>query len=208
MDYDLGPTGHRLPAPPAVDPASVPLPIDSDDDELPPAHMILHTMGAQPAQKVAGSRQPRLSEKAKGKQRAVAPPPVASGSGLKRKASTPLPAPADTVKRTKGRVAGAANYSSDDLDALFDILEESLPLGGHAWNSATDEFNAWAEENGRPTRTAKSLELKFKQVRVFSFLHSIPYLTKICNSSSKPRSRLVTLNAHPTSFEPTISKTR
>jgi len=65
---------------------------------------------------------------------------------------------------------GAANYSSDDLDGLFDILEELLPLGGNAWNSASDEFNSWAEENGRPTRTAKSLELKFKQVS-FVLLH-------------------------------------
>jgi hypothetical protein len=39
-------------------------------------------------------------------------------------------------------------------------------LGGHAWDSAATEFNEWAQENGRPSRTAKSLELKFKQVRI------------------------------------------
>ncbi|KAF8873371.1 hypothetical protein CPB84DRAFT_1854068 [Gymnopilus junonius] len=163
VDYNLGPTGRRLPVPPAIDPSTIPLPDDDDDDdELPPVHKIFQTM-ARPVSKVAGSRRPQLSEKAKGKQRAV-DPSVTSGSTLKRKASTPLSAPADTIKRPKGHSAGAANYSGEDLDALFDILEESLPLGGHAWNSATDEFNAWAEENECPTQTAKSLELKFKQL--------------------------------------------
>jgi hypothetical protein len=68
-------------------------------------------------------------------------------------------------------VTGIANYSPEDLDALLDILEESLPLGGNAWNSASDEFNAWAQENGRPSRTAKSLELKFKQVSSQPLFH-------------------------------------
>ncbi|KAF8871901.1 hypothetical protein CPB84DRAFT_1753811 [Gymnopilus junonius] len=163
VDYNLGPTGRRLPVPPAIDPSTIPLPDDDDDDdELPPVHKIFQTM-ARPVSKVAGSRRPQLSEKAKGKWRAV-DPSITSGSTLKRKASTPLSAPADTIKRPKGHSAGVANYSGKDLDALFNILEESLPLRGHAWNSATNEFNAWAEENECPTWTAKSLELKFKQL--------------------------------------------
>ena len=72
-------------------------------------------------------------------------------------------------KKQCGHTTGAQNYSSEDLDALFNILEECLPLGGHAWNSAGDDFNIWAQENGRPSRTTKSLKLKFKQVITYIF---------------------------------------
>jgi hypothetical protein len=68
------------------------------------------------------------------------------------------------VKKRCGRAAGVVNYSSDDLDALLDILEETLPIGAKAWNAARDHFCAWAVENGRPVRTTKSLEAKYKQV--------------------------------------------
>ena len=67
--------------------------------------------------------------------------------------------------RHSGRATGAANYSTEDLEALLNILETELLLGGHAWNSAADDFNNWAADNGQPSRTVKSLELKFKQVR-------------------------------------------
>ena len=108
--------------------------------------------------KVAGARRP-LSE-AKGKEKVAST--TSQSSNSKRRATSPL---RHTVgKKQRGRATGAHNYSSEDLDALFDVLEECLPLGGHAWNSAGDEFNTWALENGRPSRTAKSLELKFKQV--------------------------------------------
>jgi len=134
---------------------------DDREASLPPPHKILETI-ARPAAKIAGVRRAPADPKGKGKQRASEPGPVASGSNLKRKASTPLSSGIE--KKSKGRSVGAANYSSEDLDGMFDILEELLPLGGHAWNSASDDFNAWAEENGRPTCTSRSLELKFKQV--------------------------------------------
>lgn len=89
------------------------------------------------------------------------------GGNGKRRATSPLGHAVG--KKQRGRAAGAHNYSSEDVDALLDILEESLPLGGHAWNSAGDDFNIWAQENGRPSRTAKSLELKFKQVKTHFF---------------------------------------
>ena len=105
------------------------------------------------AVKVIGARRP-LSE---------------AKSNSKRRASSPL---RHTVgKKPRGRATGAHNYSSEDIDALFDILEEYLPLGGHAWNTAGDNFNTWAQENGRPSRTAKSLELKFKQVRTYIYIY-------------------------------------
>lgn len=138
------------------------MPADNgDSDGLPPAHKILETV-AHRSVKVAGSRRP-LSN-AKGKEKVVATSSSQSGNG-KRRATSPL-RHADG-KKQRGRAAGACNYSSEDVDAILDILEECLPLGGHAWNSAGDDFNTWAQENGRPSRTAKSLELKFKQVRPY-----------------------------------------
>ena len=43
-----------------------------------------------------------------------------------------------------------ANYLSEDVDALFDILEEVLPIGGKGWGNVEDEFLSWVAVNGRP----------------------------------------------------------
>lgn len=76
---------------------------------------------------------------------------------------------APEVKKTqRGRSAGAANYTTEDIWGLLAILAERLPISGKAWNNCRDKFNVWAEENERPVRTAKSLKVKFKQV-FFSF---------------------------------------
>ena len=135
------------------------LPVDKDsDNDLPLTHKILETV-ARRTMKVAGAR--RLLSESKGKEK-LASMASQSGNG-KRRATSPL---GHTVgKKQHGHTSGAHNYSSEDIDALFNILEETLPLGGHAWNSAGDDFTAWAQENGRPSRTAKFLKLKFKQVR-------------------------------------------
>jgi hypothetical protein len=77
-------------------------------------------------------------------------------------------------KQCGGCVAGTANYTPEDLNALLDILEEHLPLGGNAWNSTDNKFNIWAQESGQPSQTSKSLELKFKQVRIQSFFLQNP----------------------------------
>jgi hypothetical protein len=147
---------------PAADPTSTPLPDDGDDD-FPSPRRLIGRMPHPPANKVAGVC--RSESKAKGKQKAI-DAPVPSGSGIrKRKASAPVPQSAD-AKKHRGRATGAPNYAPEDLEGLFDILEERLPLGGNAWNSAADDYNQWAEENGRPVCTATSLELKFKQASV------------------------------------------
>ena len=78
-------------------------------------------------------------------------------------------------KKQRGRVVGAANYLPEDVDALLNILEEQLPLGGKGWLVAADSFFKWAEENGRPFRSAKSLELKFKQVCCVTYTCIAPY---------------------------------
>ena len=60
-----------------------------------------------------------------------------SGKG-KHKATSPL-GHVDGKKQCS-HTTGAPNYSSEDLDALLNILEECLPLGGHAWNSAGGKY--------------------------------------------------------------------
>jgi hypothetical protein len=144
------------------------LPADNDND-FPPAHKILETATYRSV-KVAGAQRPLSKLKGKGKQGAINLAATSQSSKGKRKA-TSLLRHADG-KKQHGRTTGAHNYFSEDLDSFFDILEECLPLGGHAWNSTGDEFNTWAQENGHPSRTAKSLELKFKQVRIYIFFSS------------------------------------
>ena len=113
------------------------------------------TKVARPALKVAGAR---ISGDTKGKQR----PALKRSGGVADLMQPP-------AKKPHGRSAGAANYSLEDVDALLTILEDSLPLGGKAWEAAAKEHAQWAESHGRPSRTAKSLELKFKQVRLSSY---------------------------------------
>ena len=114
---------------------------------------------SKPVSKVAGSRRPvpAASAKAKGKQKAAP----------KRKGADPVEEPeAKRVKR-RGRVAGTANYSEEDIDALLDYTEDILPAGALSWNSVMASFNEWALAHSRPERSAKSIENKFKQVSPF-----------------------------------------
>ena len=152
-----------------IDPAlQIPLPDDNDND-FPPPHQIL-TSVARPAIKVAGSRRVvNPDPKGKGKGREVTP--LIRGS---KRTSSQMPSEEPDAKRRRGRGPGIANYSNEDIDGLLDILEELLPTGGKGWNTAGDEFRVWAEENGRPVRTAKSLESKYKQVGLN--FHSLEFL--------------------------------
>jgi hypothetical protein len=124
------------------------LPADNDND-FPPAHKILETV-AHRSVKVAGAWHPLSEPKGNAKQGGINLAATSQSGKGKRKA-TSLLGHVDGKKQHSSRTTGAHNYSSEDLDALFDILEECLPLGGHAWNSAGDEFNTWAQENGRPS---------------------------------------------------------
>ena len=103
--------------------------------------MLLETVACHTV-KVAGAW--RLPSKAKGKEKSA----TQSGNP-KCRANSPL-GHADG-KKPCSRASGAQNYSSEDVEALLDILEECLPLGGNAWNSAGDELNTWAQENSRPS---------------------------------------------------------
>lgn len=90
---------------------------------------------------------------------------------MKCKAITVHPKEPD-LKKSCDHTAGAPNYSLNDVEAMIDILEVLQPLGVKAWNSALNEFKVWAEKNGHPTHSAKSLENKFKQVYFCLFVTS------------------------------------
>ncbi|GAW10473.1 protein [Lentinula edodes] len=132
-----------------VNPASAPLP-DDDEDDFPPPSKILSEI-ARAATKVGGA----CHSVSKGKGKAKATPDVDDDdtTSQKRKRGS-----------QKGRTSGSSNYTDEDLGILFEILRRNLPLGQRAWSRCADEFNEQAEQQGRPTRLAKSLELKYKQL--------------------------------------------
>jgi len=157
---DSGPGGNpplqpfnQILATPSLASALPPLATLENSENLPPNSAAFARI-AKIATKVAGAR--RTSSDFKGKGQAT------TCKSLKRSGAvvdlSQLPA------KKRGRAFGAANYSSEDVDALLNILEDQLPLGGKAWIAAAETFNDWAKENRRPVRTSKSLENKFKQL--------------------------------------------
>ncbi|KAJ3934568.1 MAG: hypothetical protein NXY57DRAFT_1108912, partial [Lentinula lateritia] len=130
-------------------PASVPLP-DDDEDDFPPPSKILSEIACA-ATKVGGAR----CSVSKGKGKAKATPDVDDDDTTSRKRKR---------GSQKGRTSGSSNYTDEDLGILFEILRCNLPLGQRAWSRCADEFNEQAEQQGRPTRLAKSLELKYKEL--------------------------------------------
>ncbi|TFK80570.1 hypothetical protein K466DRAFT_569567, partial [Polyporus arcularius HHB13444] len=86
------------------------------------------------------------------------PAPVPKGKG-KGKGSTENKNSAHT-----GRQPGTFNYSADDLDYLLGLVAAKLPIGQSSWEEVTRLFNAWAKDNGRPTRTQKPLKTKFESL--------------------------------------------
>lgn len=160
--------------------ATPPSPTSDSSDELPSVDKVLKL--TKPARKVAGSRRAGTAS-AKGKEKATG----------KRKA--PLP-PHVEAKRMKGRSIGASNYTDEDYELLLDVAAEVLPLAGLGWEAVADVYNERAELAGRPLRSAKSIEAKYKQVNVL-YLFSFSMLNK--NSSGYARqNRLGVQSAHGT----------
>lgn len=127
------------------------------DDELPSVDEVLQRMRC-PAQKVAGSR------RAKGKENSDVAP---KATGKRKKCPTTPNTVAleePQTKCTKGRSVGAPNYSPTDINILLDAISEVLPIGPANWLAVAKIFNERAETVNRPTRSFKSLELKFKLV--------------------------------------------
>ncbi|KAF7764000.1 hypothetical protein Agabi119p4_8537 [Agaricus bisporus var. burnettii] len=67
-------------------------------------------------------------------------------------------------RATRGRTKNSPNYTQQDLDVLLDITREVLPIGARGWEEVGRRFNEIAIKMSRPTRPAKSLELKVKNL--------------------------------------------
>ena len=88
------------------------------------------------AAKVAGSRRSSTANpKGKGKVYAVVNTP---SKALRRKAVQLKDC--DMKKPCGGCENSTANYSEEDIDALHDILEGILPIGGKAWEQCRGGF--------------------------------------------------------------------
>ncbi|KAG6835307.1 hypothetical protein H0H93_002883 [Arthromyces matolae] len=155
--------------PPVASPADwilpPPLPDDSDEDLI-DGPTVAKAQGHAPAKKVGGVRlkdkgkQKASASSSKGKQRASAPE-----SSRKRKVvDISSDDENDDPDPKRGRPRGAGNYHSQDVTTLLDAVEAELPLGQRGWGSVERVYNKWARINKRPTRTAKSIETKFKQL--------------------------------------------
>jgi hypothetical protein len=127
----------------------MPLPGGADLD-LRDGPTIANAIGLKRAEKVAGTRR-------KGKERA-------DPKGKKRqRASSDSEGDSEPVAK-RGRPAGSGNYGKEDVNKLFELIEEELPVGQKGWKVVVKEFNKWAKKHGRPKWVGNALENKYKQV--------------------------------------------
>jgi hypothetical protein len=123
----------------------VPLPPDNGEIAQSSASMALaHRTHAV---KVAGSRRKGPAKGSKGKARQAA-------------VKSEFPA----AHKRRGRPTGAGNFSDADTWCLLDAVAHERPLGERGWKNVSGVYNNYAQRHGRPIRTAKSLENKFKTV--------------------------------------------
>ncbi|KAF9002267.1 hypothetical protein BDQ17DRAFT_1425930 [Cyathus striatus] len=61
-------------------------------------------------------------------------------------------------------MTGAPNYSPEDVELLLNVMEVLVPLGLKGWANVKCTYNNQAIDLVHPHRSAKSLELKFKQL--------------------------------------------
>ncbi|KAJ7125615.1 hypothetical protein C8R43DRAFT_1135196 [Mycena crocata] len=118
-----------------IDPALLPLPGGADLD-LTNGLTIANARGLKRAEKVAGCR-------CKGKDRT-------DPKGKKRQhPSSDLDDDDEPIAKC-GRPSSSSNYSKDDVNKLFDIIEKEQPVGQKGWKVVQKQYNRWAELNGRP----------------------------------------------------------
>ena len=142
----------------SLDPALISLPF-GDDKDLSDPPTIAAALGHTATRKVAGSRHVAKHTLPKGKGHSAL-----SNISKKRKAEREQDHDADEKPAKRGRPTGAVNYADEDVTALLDFVEHELPLGQRGWLAVHMEYMKWAQLHGRPERTLKSLETKFKQV--------------------------------------------
>ncbi|KAG2144484.1 hypothetical protein DEU56DRAFT_754155 [Suillus clintonianus] len=140
--------GSRITArEPVIDPALLPLPESTDQDLVDPVS-IAEAHGYTPVTKTAGAR--RKVQASKGKGKVKRPREITED---------------DNDARAKhGRPSGSNNYTSADVKALLNFVEDELPLGQRGWQVIHTKFAEWSKARGRPDRKLNSLETKFKQL--------------------------------------------
>ncbi|KAJ7772878.1 hypothetical protein DFH07DRAFT_146407 [Mycena maculata] len=125
-----------------IDPRLIPLPHGNDHDLTDPA-AIANAKGLKPAKKVAGAR--HIDKDPKGK---------------KRRLDSDSEDDRPTNKR--GRPSGSQNFSAADKKALFDPVQQELPLGGKGWKAVHQIYDTYRRANNRAKRSVSSLETKYK----------------------------------------------
>jgi hypothetical protein len=155
---------------PVIDPRLLPSRRDDDDDDdvLSDPATIAKSRGLKPATKVGGVRQVD-----KGKKRARTPVSDSDSDA------------APPAKR--GRPKGSSNFNDADTNEALDLAEKFRPMGGKGWAKVARHHNKWARRSNRPVRDAKSIENKYKTVRLLPSLFFLQVLIH-CASSSAPRS--------------------
>ncbi|KAG2364287.1 hypothetical protein BDR07DRAFT_1482712 [Suillus spraguei] len=68
------------------------------------------------------------------------------------------------LRAKHSRPNGSNNYSTADIKALLDFVEDIVPLGQKGWQLIHSKFTQWAGRNGHPLLKAMSLKTKFKQL--------------------------------------------
>jgi hypothetical protein len=134
--------------------------------------MIAESRGYTPAIKTGGARRKAVTRAIKGKGKDKENTNVTGGERPQKHARI-AEDDEDDPRAKRGRPHGSNNYSSADVKALLDLVEDELPLGQKGWQVIHSKFTQWASRNERPHRKAQSLETKFKQVSSTSFYDAI-----------------------------------
>lgn len=95
-----------------------------------------------------------------------------AAQSARRSARTHNPVQGPTRARAQGRTRGAANYRPREIEVLLDFVEADLPVGSKGWNTVGARYREWAAATEHPSRTDRSLEIKYKQVRPFFLLRA------------------------------------
>ena len=74
--------------------------------------------------------------------------------------------------KTQGRARGSPNYRPREVEILLDLVEDELPVGSKGWSTIGARFREWAATTEHPSRTDRSLEIKYKQVCSIGLLHA------------------------------------
>lgn len=131
------------------------IPDDSDADELPDRIAPI----AMAATMAPGSRPKPVGKRTGGEINGLAAGPVKhanKGTIATREAKVKVKTEPN-VGAKKGHAVGAVGYSDNDVKTLLSLIETHMPIGGDGWKTVACLHNKWAENNGRPVHTQKSL---------------------------------------------------